>query len=166
MSSEYEQRNSAVSMLKQREQPTLTEQQPNVLYTMPMQTVERLENVLRNTLVLQENIRSSMAALATKESLQPLATAEELQDWMAKTQELNQEMYQSMREILAGIREENRQAGKENGRFTQTLSDMERQFRADGEEMLNTFRLWTPLTFIGSAMVSTVFTILMRILLR
>lgn len=31
---------------------------------------------------------------------------------------------------------------------------------------LDTFRLWTPLTFIGSAMVSTVFTILMRILLR
>ena len=37
---------------------------------MPMQTVERLENVLRNTLVLQENIRSSMTALATKESLE------------------------------------------------------------------------------------------------
>ena len=41
-----------------------------------MQTVERLENVLRNTLVLQENIRSSMTALATKESLEDLATAE------------------------------------------------------------------------------------------
>ena len=47
-----------------------------------------------------------------------------------------------------------------------TLSDMEQQFRRDGEKLLNTFRLWTPLTFIGAAAVSTVFTILMRILLR
>ena len=80
MSSEYgsEQRNSVVPMLKQRAQtpPTLTDQQPNILYTMPMQTVERLENVLRNTLALQENIRSSMTSLATKESLQDMATAE------------------------------------------------------------------------------------------
>lgn len=100
MSSEYgsEQRNSAVSMLKQRAQtpPTLTEQQPNVLYTMPMQTVERLENVLRNTLVLQENIRSSMTALATKESLKDLATAEELLDWLGKTQALNQEIHRQL----------------------------------------------------------------------
>lgn len=170
MSSEYgsEQRNSAVSMLKQRAQtaPTLTDQQPNVLYTMPMQTVERLENVLRNTLVLQENIRSSMTALATKESLRPLATAEELQAWMDKTQELDQEMYQSIRQVLAEMREENRQAGKKRDEFMRTLSDWEQKFRADGEEILDTFRLWTPLTFIGSAMVSTVFTILMRILLR
>lgn len=170
MSSEYgsEQRNSAVSMLKQRAQtpPTLTEQQPNVLYTMPMQTVERLENVLRNTLVLQENIRSSMTALATKESLKDLATAEELLDWLGKTQALNQEMSQSMLQILGEMREENRQAGKKRDEFMRTLSDWEQKFRADGEEILDTFRLWTPLTFIGSAMVSTVFTILMRILLR
>ena len=52
-----------------------------------------MENVLRNTLVLQENIRSSMTALATKESLKDLATAEDLLDWMGKTQALNQEMY-------------------------------------------------------------------------
>lgn len=48
---------------------------------MPMQTVEWLENVLRNTLVLQENIRSSMTALATKESLEDLATAEISGGW-------------------------------------------------------------------------------------
>lgn len=170
MSSECgsEQRNSAVSMLKQRAQtlPVLTEQQPNVLYTMPMQTVERLENVLRNTLALQENIRSSMASLATKESLQDMATAEELLDWMNKAQELNQEMYQSMRQILAEMQEENRQAGKKRDEFMRTLSDMEQQFRRDVEEMLNTFRLWTPLTFMGATAVSTVFTILMRMLLR
>lgn len=170
MSSEYgsEQRNSAVSMLKQRAQmpPTLTDQQPNILYTMPMQTVERLENVLRNTLVLQENIRSSMASLAAKEDLQPLATAEELMGWIDKTQELNQKMYQSMRQALTEMQEGNRQAGKKRDEFMRTLSDMEQQFRRDGEDLLNTFRLWTPLTFIGAAAVSTVFTILVRMLLR
>lgn len=170
MSSEYgsEQRNSAVSMLKQRAQmpPTLTDQQPNILYTMPMQTVEWLENVLRNTLVLQENIRSSMASLATKESLQDMATAEELMGWIDKTQELNQKMYQSMRQVLTEMQEENRQAGKKHDEFMRTLSDMGQQFRREGEDLLNTFRLWTPLTFIGAAAVSTVFTILMKILLR
>lgn len=170
MSSEYgsEQRNSAVSMLKQRAQtpPALTDQQPNVLYTMPMQTVERLENVLRNTLALQENIRSSMASLATRNDLEPLATREMIAEWLNQTEELNQEMYQSMRQVLAEMREENRQAGKKRDEFMRTLSDWERKFRADGEEMLNTFRLWTPLTFMGSAAVSMVFTILVRMLLR
>ena len=133
---------------------------------MPMQTVEQLESVLRSTLALQENIRSSMSELATKESLQPLATAEELLNWVNKVQELNQEMHQSMRQVLAEMREENRQAGKKRDEFLRTLSDMEQRFRRDGEDMLNTFRLWTPMTFIGAAAVSTVFSILMRILLR
>lgn len=165
MSSEYEQRNSALDKLKQWT-PSLTDQHPNVLYTMPMQTVERLENVLRNTLALQESIRSSMTELATKENLQTLATVEELLNWVNKVQELNQEMYQSMGQVLAEMREENRQAGKKRDEFMKTLSDMERQFRRDGEDLLDTFRLWTPLTFIGAAAVSTVFSILMRILLR
>ena len=131
-----------------------------------MQTVEQLESVLRSTLALQENIRSSMSELATKESLQPLATAEELLNWVNKVQELNQEMHQSMRQVLAEMQEENRQAGKKRDEFLRTLSDMEQRFRRDGEDMLNTFRLWTPMTFIGAAAVSTVFSILMRILLR
>ena len=151
--------------LKQRT-PSLADQHPNILYTMPMQTVERLESVLRSTLALQENIHSSMAELATKESLQSLATAEELLNWVNKVQELNQEMYQSMRQVLREMREENRQAGKKRDEFLRTISNMEQQFRRDGEELLNTFRLWTPLTFIGAAAVSTVFTILMRLLLR
>jgi len=160
-----EQRNSALDKLKQRT-PSLTDQHPNVLYTMPMQTVERLESILRSTLALQENIRSSMAELATKESLQPLATAEELLNWVNKVQELNREMYQSMRQVLREMREENRQAGKKRDEFLRTLSDMEQQLQRDGEDVLNMFCLWTPLTFIGAAAVSTVFTILMRILLR
>lgn len=170
MNSEYggEQRNSALTSLKQRAQmhPTLMDQQPSVLYTMPMQTVERLEEVLRRTLVLQEHIRTSMEELATKESLNSLATSEELLDWVNQVQELNQQTYRSMGEVLKQMKEENRQAGKTRDEFMRKLSDMERQFQADGEDMLNTFRLWTPLTFIGAAAVSTVFTILMRILVR
>ncbi len=169
MNSEYgEQSNSALTSLKQRAQmpPTLMEQQPNVLYTMPMQTVGRLEEVLRRTLALQENIRTSMEELATKESLDSLATSEELLDWVNQVQELNQQTYRSMQQVLADVKEENRQAGKMRDEFMRKLSDMERQFQSDGEDILNTFRLWTPLTFIGAAAVSTVFTILMRILVR
>lgn len=69
MNSEYEtrQQNTTLNTLKQRTVlPTLIDQKPNVLYTMPVQTVERLEAVLEHTLALQEDIRSSMTALATK----------------------------------------------------------------------------------------------------
>ena len=83
MNSEYgsEQRNSSLDALKQRQKasqtmPTLTGQQANILYTMPLQTVERLEQVLRSTLALQESIRRDMDSLATKKSLEPLATAD------------------------------------------------------------------------------------------
>lgn len=66
------QRNSALDLLKQRQKvsampPTLMEQKPSILYTMPMQTVERLEDVLRKTLALQESIRAGMDTLATRE---------------------------------------------------------------------------------------------------
>ena len=52
MSLEYEtrQQNSALTALKQRAAPpALTDQKPNVLYTMPVQTEERLEEVLQQT---------------------------------------------------------------------------------------------------------------------
>ena len=91
MSLEYEpkQHNSALAALKQRAAPpTLTEQQPNVLYTMPVQTLEQLENVLQHTLALQKTIQASMATLATKESLEPLATSELLRQWLEQTQAL------------------------------------------------------------------------------
>ena len=63
------QRNTTLDRLKQRTPPTLTDQQPSVLYTMPMTTVERLEEVLRRTLTLQETIRADTERLATKENL-------------------------------------------------------------------------------------------------
>ena len=40
--SDNAQRNTTLDRLKQRTPPTLTDQQPNVLYTMPITTVERL----------------------------------------------------------------------------------------------------------------------------
>ena len=72
MNSEYgsEQRNSSLDTLKQRQKtsptmPTLTGQQANILYTMPLQTVERLEQVLLSTLALQENIQRDKAKRKT-----------------------------------------------------------------------------------------------------
>ena len=76
------QRNTTLDRLKQRTPPTLTDQHPNVLYTMPMTTVERLEEVLRRTLALQETIRADTERLATKENLKELATCQQLVDWL------------------------------------------------------------------------------------
>ena len=160
-----EQRNSALDKLKQRA-PSLTDQHPNVLYTMPMQTVEQLESVLRSTLALQENIRSSMSELATKESLQPLATAEELLNWVNKVQELNQEMYQSMRQVLAEMREENRQAGKQRDEFMRQLSTVIERLRRDGEELQTSFRLWAATTIMCSVAGATAASILVWGILR
>ena len=78
MSLEYEtrQQNSALTALKQRAAPpALTDQKPNVLYTMPVQIVARLEEDVQQTFALQKTLQAPMAALATKDSLEPLATA-------------------------------------------------------------------------------------------
>ena len=158
MNSEFvsEQRNNALETLKQRQKtasvpPALTEQQPNVLYTMPMQTVERLENVLRGTLALQESIRASMDSLATKESLEPLATTDLLARWLNQTEALNQETYQSMAEVLSGMKAQRQQDGKQQGEFTRQLSQLDRQFRGDGAELMRTFRRWAVRTILSSA---------------
>lgn len=68
--------------------PTLMEQQPNILYTMPPQTVERLEEFLRKTMALQERIRAGMDTLATRESLEPLATGAQLVDWLEQVDKI------------------------------------------------------------------------------
>ena len=67
-----EQRNSALDALKQRQKvsqtmPTLTGQQANILYTMPLQTVERLSRSPAEHPALQENIRSEMDSWPPKE---------------------------------------------------------------------------------------------------
>ena len=170
MNSEYgsEQHNSALSNLKQRAQalPTMTGQQPNVLYTMPMQTVERLEEVLRRTLALQENIRTSMETLATKESLEPMATSEELLDWVNQIQELNQETYQSMGEVLHGMKEENRQTGKKRDEFTGKLSRMEEDFRRNWDGRMRELERSSLKIILSSAGISMLVSVLLWMLLR
>ena len=167
MNSEYgsEQRNSSLDTLKQRQKtsptmPTLTSQQANILYTMPLQTVERLEQVLRSTLALQESIRGDMDSLATKKSLEPLATADLLARWLNQTKDLHQGMCQDLEKVQRGIQEENRQAGKQRDEFMRQLSEQAREFRGDGSKLMNTFQRWAARTILCSAAVAVVISIL------
>ena len=71
------------------------------------------KQVLRSTLALQESIRRDMDSLATKKSLEPLATADLLARWLNQTKDLHQGMCQDLEKVQRGIQEENRQAGKQ-----------------------------------------------------
>ena len=160
-----EQHNSSLDALKQRQKasptmPTFTGQQANILYTMPLQTVERLEQVLRSTLALQESIRRDMDSLATKKSLEPLATADLLARWLNQTKDLHQGMCQNLEKVQRGIQEENRQAGKQRDEFMRQLSEQAREFRGDGSELMNTFQRWATRTILSSAAAAVVISIL------
>ena len=160
-----EQRNSSLDTLKQRQKtsptmPTLTSQQANILYTMPLQTVERLEQVLRSTLALQENIRRDMDSLATKKSLEPLATADLLARWLSQTADLHQGMCQNLEKVQRGIQEENRQAGKQRDEFMRQLSTVIERLRRDGEELQKSFRRWAATTIMCSVAGATAASIL------
>ena len=161
MSLEYEpkQHNSALAALKQRAAPpTLTEQLPNVLYTMPVQTLEQLENVLQHTLALQKTIQASMATLATKESL---ATSELLQQWLEQTQALNQETYRAMEEILSEMKEEHKRDGRQRDEFTRELSTIGSTFQKDTQEAISSLRRWVPFIIMSSAAAAVPVCILM-----
>ena len=160
-----EQHNSSLDALKQRQKasptmPTFTGQQANILYTMPIQTVERLEQVLRSTLALQESIRRDMDSLATKKSLEPLATADLLARWLNQTKDLHQGMCQDLEKVQRGIQEESRQAGKQREEFMRQLSEQAREFRGDGSKLMNTFQRWAARTILCSAAVAVVISIL------
>ena len=133
---------------------------PNILYTMPIQTVERLEQVLRSTLALQENIRSEMDSLATKKSLEPLATADLLARWLNQTADLHQGMCEDLKKVQHGIQEENRQAGKQRDEFMNRLSTVTEQLRRDGEELQTSFRRWAATTIMCSVAGATAASIL------
>ena len=155
----------SLDALKQRQKvsqtmPTLTGQQANILYTMPLQTVERLEQVLRSTLALQENIRSEMDSLATKKSLEPLATADLLARWLNQTKDLHQGMCQNLEKVQRGIQEENRQAGKQRDEFMRQLSTVIERLRRDGEELQKSFRRWAATTIMCSVAGATAASIL------
>lgn len=159
------QHNSALDMLKQRQRvsagpPTLMEQQPNILYTMPMQTVEHLEDVLRKTLALQETIRADVDTLATKESLEPLATGAQLVDWLEQADEIHRETCRELRQMVSGMKEQQKQDGNRRDEFMRQLSEQARELRGDGAELMNTFRRWAARTILSSAAAAVVISIL------
>ena len=167
MSSEFasEQRNSVLDMLKQRQRmsagsPTLIDQQPNVLYTMPPQTVERLEEVLRKTLALQETIRADMEPLATKESLKSLATSQQLTGWLSETNRLHQRFRLTLEETVTKMKEQQKQDGNRREEFMRQLSEQAKEFRGDGCELMRTFRKWAARTILSSAAAAMVVSIL------
>ena len=159
------QRNSALDMLKQRQRmsagpPTLMEQQPNILYTMPPQTVERLEDVLRKTLALQERIRAGMDTMATRESLKSLATSQQLTGWLSETNRLHQRFRLSLQETVSEMKEQQEQDGNRREEFMRQLSEQAKEFRGDGAELMNTLRRWAARTILSSAAASLVISIL------
>ena len=167
MSSEFasEQRNSALDMLKQRQRmsagsPTLMDQQPNVLYTMPPQTVERLEDVLRKTLALQESIRAGMDTLATRESLEPPATGAQLMDWLEQTDKIHRGTCRELHWTLSEMKEQQKQDGNRREEFMKQLSEQAKEFRGDGCELMRTFRKWAARTILSSAAAAVVISIL------
>ena len=159
------QHNSALDMLKQRQKisagpPTLMEQQPNILYTMPPQTVERLEDVLRKTLALQETIRADMEPLATKESLKSLATSQQLTGWLRETNRLHQRFRLTLEETVTKMKEQQKQDGNRREEFMRQLSEQAKEFRGDGYELMRTFRKWAAHTILSSAAAALVISIL------
>lgn len=159
------QHNSALDMLKQRQKisagpPTLMEQQPNILYTMPPQTVERLEDVLRKTLALQETIRADMELLATKESLKSLATSQQLTGWLSETNRLYQRFRLTLQEAFTKMKEQQKQDGNRREEFMKQLSEQAKEFRGDGAELMNTLRRWAARTILSSAAAVVVISIL------
>ena len=160
-----EQRNNALDMLKQRQRmsagpPTLMDQQPNVLYTMPPQTVERLEEVLRKTLALQERIRAGLDTLATKESLEPLATGAQLMDWLEQTDKIHRGTCRELHWTLSEMKEQQKQDGNRREEFMKQLSEQAKEVRGDGCELMRTFRKWAARTILSSAAAALVISIL------
>ena len=159
------QRNSALDRLKQRQKtsgmmPTLMEQQPNILYTMPPQTVERLEDVLRKTLALQETIRADMEPLATKESLKSLATSQQLTGWLHETNRLHQRFRLTLEETVTKMKEQQKQDGNRREEFMRQLSEQAKELREDGSELMKIFRRWAARTILSSAAAALVISIL------
>ena len=159
------QRNSALDMLKQRQRtstmpPTLMEQQPNILYTMPPQTVERLEEVLRKTKALQERIRAGMDTLATRESLEPLATGAQLVDWLEQVDKIHRETCRELRRTVSEMKEQQKQDGNRREEFMRQLSEQARELRGDGEKLMRTFRSWAARTILSSAAAAVAISIL------
>ena len=164
--SDNAQRNTTLDRLKQRTLPTLTDQQPNVLYTMPMTTVERLEEVLRRTLTLQETIRADTERLATKENLKELATGQHLVDWLNQINSIHQGICRDLRQTVQEMKEEHNLVGWRGEGFMRELSELEPQFRRIWDEASARFQGKILLTLLASGIVSAMVSVLMwRVLL-
>ena len=174
MSSNYDsgQSISALSVLKQRAQatPTLTEQQPNILYTMPMQTVERLEEVLRRTLALQATLQNAIQtsteslkeeSVKREKIVKSLASAEQLAGWLNQTEDLNKQKVESTESILREIRQELQQDGKRREEFTKKIFDIEETFWHNGDSILEDFRESIFLTIMILSVIAVVMSVLM-----
>ena len=160
------QRNTTLDRLKQRTPPTLTDQQPNVLYTMPITTVERLEEVLRRTLALQETIQADMATLATKENLKELATGQQLADWLNQTNSIHQRICRDLEQTVQAIKVEHQQDGRRRDDVMRKLSELEALFRRYWDEASARFQGKILLTLLASGIVSAMVSVLMwRVLL-
>ena len=164
--SDNAQRNTTLDRLKQQTPPTLADQQPNLLYTMPVTTVERLEEVLRRTLALQETIRADTERLATKENLKELATGQQLVDWLNQANSIHQGICRDLRQTVQEMKEEHKQDGRRRDEFMRKLSELEAQFRRNWDEASARFQGKILLTILASGIVSAVVSVLMwRVLL-
>lgn len=120
----------------------------------------------RSTLALQETIRAGMDTLATKKSLEPLATEEQLTDWLARADKIHQEICQDLRQTVSEMKEEGRQAGKRREEFMRRLSELEEQFRRNWDEASARFQGKILLTLLASGILSAAVSVLMwRLLL-
>ena len=107
-----------------------------------------------------------MDTLATRESLEPLATEEQLSDWLAKADEIHREICQDLRQTVTEMKEEGRQAGKRREEFMRQLSGLEEQFRRNWDEASARFQGKILLTLLVSGILSATVSVLMwRLLL-
>ena len=127
---------------------------------MPIQTVERLEQVLRSTPWPPGEHPERNGFSGHQKSLEPLATADLLARWLNQTAELHQSMCEDLKKVQRGIQEENRQAGKQRDEFMRQLSERAREFRGDGSKLMNTFQRWAARTILSSTAAAVVISIL------
>ena len=131
-----------------------------------MTMVERLEEVLRRTLALQETIRADTERLATRENLKELASDQQLVDWLNQTNSIHQRICRDLRQTVQEMKEE--QTGWEAARrvYEGNSPELESQFRRNWDEASARFQGKILLTLLASGIVSAMVSVLMwRVLL-
>lgn len=98
--------------------------------------------------------------MATKESLEPLATSQQLSEWLSQTNRLHQRFRLSLQETVSEMKEQQEQDGNRREEFIMQLSEQAKQFRGDGYELMRTFRKWAARTILSSVAAALVISIL------